>query len=118
MACAWAIGSPPRIPDPRRVVTNLPVAPPWPPDGGSATDPTSVLAGLAELQRHLDVLGDDLVAADRVLDGWQGHARDRFHHHLRRDLQALEHVLAHLRRADLDVRDLLDRTSGPGATPW
>lgn len=95
---------------------DLPVSTPWSRDDGPATDGEGLLAELADLQRHLDVLGDDLVAADRALIGWQGHARDAFRQHLRLDLHALGNVLADLRRADVDLRDLLDRTSG--ATPW
>ncbi len=94
------------------------VATPWSRDGVPSPDGQGVLLALADLQRHLDVLGDDLVAADRAMSGWQGHARDRFQHHLRRDLRGLSEVLDRLRRADVDVRDLLDRTSVPRAMPW
>lgn len=99
-------------------MAHRPVATPWSRDGVPSPDDEGVLVALADLQRHLDVLGEDLVAADRVLAGWQGHARDRFRHHLRRDLHGLAEVLDRLRRADVDVRDLLDRTSVPGATLW
>ncbi len=99
-------------------MAHRPVATPWSLDGVPSPDGHAVLVALADLQRHLDVLGDDLVAADRALSGWQGHARDDFRHHLRRDLQGLSAVLDRLRHADLAVRDLLDRTSVPRAMPW
>lgn len=73
--------------------------------GETWTGHDPLLAALADLQRHLDVLGDDLVAADRRLDAWQGRARADFRSRLLGELAAL---------ADLghDLRDLR-RRAGP-----
>lgn len=93
-----------------------PIAAGWRPDRPSTGG--DLLVALADLQRHLDVLGEDLVAADRALAGWQGRAQQRFRHRLGGELHALAWVLAELRRVGVDVHDLLDRSPRGGGAGW
>lgn len=82
---------------------------------GAATAPgRSILAALSDLQRHLDLLGHDLLAADRALVAWQGLSRDRFRTELARDLQTLARVVDDLRRSEVDLHDLLIEVAVPG----
>lgn len=74
------------------------------------TDPVGghrVLADLADLQRHLDALGSDLVAADRVLDGWQGRARDHFRAGLAAELTGLARLQDDLHAVGASIGDIL-----------
>lgn len=76
-----------------------------PPGAVDGDVPARLLPALSDLQRHLEVLGDDLAAADRTLVAWQGRARDRFHHHVVVDLAHLADLLDDLRRVRLDLAD-------------
>lgn len=85
---------------------------------GTGADGARLLPALADLQRQLDVLGDDLAAADRALVRWEGRARERFRHHVVDDLARLAGLVDDLRRERavlVDVDPVTDPVVDPGS---